>query len=101
MSLYKFSWAIWIPGTLLLFLSWGNVVSPKVGNIGWWMAMAGAALSFVPRGRRAPATPPAAKPSTVLSDLDTLTRLRDRGDLTEEEYQRQRSKLLGDSAPKA
>ena len=101
MTLYKLSWAIWIPGTLLIFLSWGNVVSPKVGNIGWWMAMAGAVLSFIPTKRREADAPPAEKPSTALSDLDTLARLRDKGDLTEEEYQRQRSKLLGDSGPKA
>jgi hypothetical protein len=101
MSLYKLSWAIWIPGTVLIFLSWGGIVSPKVGNIGWWMAMAGAVLSFIPVKRRAADAPPAGKPSTVVADLDTLARLRERGDLTEEEYQRQRTQLLGDSGPKA
>lgn len=101
MNLHKLSWAIWIPGTLLVFLGWGKVVSPQVGNIGWWIAMAGVVISFLPKFQRAADVAPARKPSTVVSDLDTLARLRERGDLTEEEYQRQRSKLLGDSGPKA
>lgn len=101
MNLRKLSWALWIPGTLLVFLSWGKIVSPKVGNVGWWISLAGVVLSFVPMRGRAACAAPAEKPSAVVSDLDTLARLRERGDLTEEEYQRQRGKLLGDSGPKA
>lgn len=101
MILRKLSWGLWIPGTMLVILSWGKVVPPRIGNIGWWISVAGAVLSFVPMFARSADVEPAGKPSTVVSDLDTLSRLRERGDLTEEEYQRQRSKLNGDSGPKA
>lgn len=100
MILYRVSWALWIAGTAVIVLSWTHAVTAQVGWIGWGVALAGTVLSFF--GRRscgAPAAPAGNAPSSVVSDLDRLVQLRDRGDITEEQYLRQRNALLGD--PKA
>ena len=45
-AFYKFCWALWILGTVLIVLSWNAVVSVEVGWVGFGIAFAGAGLSF-------------------------------------------------------
>ncbi len=44
--MYKFCWAMWLGGTLLIVASWANVVTPPVGWVGFAVALAGTLLSF-------------------------------------------------------
>ena len=97
MRLYKIAWLFWIAGSIVIGLSWVNVVTPRVGWIGWGVALFGTVLSFFSRrGTCCPAQSVSTPPSSVVSDLDRLTQMRDRGDITEEQYLRQRNALLGD-----
>jgi hypothetical protein len=98
MSLSRISWVLWIGGTIEIVLSWTHAVTPQVGWIGWGVALAGTVLSLLGRKTCCAPAPEAAKPSSVVSDLDRLVQLRDRGDITEEQYLRQRNALLGGSA---
>lgn len=93
MRLYKIAWAFWIAGTIVIALSWVHAVAPQVGWIGWGVALFGTLLSFFQR-RSLPTT--VERPSTVIADLDKLVLLRDRGEITEEQYLRQRNALLGE-----
>lgn len=93
MTLYRISWGLWIAGTILIVMNWMRIVSPTIGWVGFGIALVGTLLSLVPGGR-APG-PSAGKPSTAVADLDRLVQLRDRGDITEEQYLRERNKLLG------
>jgi hypothetical protein len=85
--------ALWISGTALIVLSWVHVVPHKVGWVGWGVALFGTLLSFA--GRRAPGPAPSPAPS-VAAQLDELSRQRDRGDVTEEEFLRRKRALLGE-----
>jgi hypothetical protein len=46
-AMYKFCWVMWIGGTALIAASWGDVVSPTIGWVGFGIALAGTLLSFV------------------------------------------------------
>lgn len=82
---------LWIAGTLVIVLSWMQVVPTKIGWIGFAVALSGTLLGFCRK------SPPAAPVSpTVASQLDELSRLRDRGDVTEEEFLRRKKALLGE-----
>lgn len=48
---YKFAWVLWIAGSIVIVLSWVNVVSVTVGWVGFAVAMAGTLLSLVARQR--------------------------------------------------
>ena len=91
--IHKIPNALWISGTVLIVLSWVNVVPNKVGWIGWGVALFGTLLSFA--GKR-PAGPAPAPAPSVAAQLDELSRLRDRGDVTEEEFLRRKKALLGE-----
>jgi hypothetical protein len=45
-ALYKFCWAIWIGGTILIVASWADIVSPTIGWVGFGVALLGTLLSF-------------------------------------------------------
>jgi hypothetical protein len=95
MRIYKIAWGFWIVGSIIVALSWVNAVTSKAGWIGWGVALFGTVLSFL--GKRSgpcDAVAPGPPPSTVVSDLDRLVLLRERGDITEEQYLRQRNALL-------
>ena len=57
--MYKFCWAMWIGGTILIVASWGDIVSPTVGWIGFVVAMGGTLLSL---GARQPQQQGQSKP---------------------------------------
>ena len=97
MALNRISWILWIGGTIVIVLSWTHAVTPQIGWIGWGVALAGTVLSLFGRRSCCAPAPGPAKPSSVVSDLDRLVQLRDRGDITEEQYLRQRNALLGGS----
>ena len=99
MNLYKLSWVLWIPGTLLIVLSWIHVVSPKVGWVGFFMAGAGTLLSFVPPGSRTGASPGRGRASEALDDLAKLTDLRDRGAISEQEFWEKKKALMDRIGP--
>jgi len=44
--MYKFCWAMWIVGTILIVASWVNIVNPTVGWVGFGVALLGTLLSF-------------------------------------------------------
>ena len=46
-ALYKFCWVLWIGGTILIVASWGDIVTPTVGWIGFGVALAGTLFSIV------------------------------------------------------
>jgi hypothetical protein len=95
MRLYRFAWALWIAGSVVIGLSWIDAVSRRMGWGGWIIALCGTILSFIAR-QSCSAGPPARAPSTAVADLDRLVELRNRGDITEEQYLRQRNALLGE-----
>lgn len=92
MTLSGASWLLWLVGTLLIAGSWFQLVSAKIGWIGFAVAMLGSVLSWC--RPRPPAAPPG-PPSQGIVDLERLSDLRDRGVLSEEEFAAQKKKLLG------
>ena len=42
-----FCWLLWISGSILIVASWGNVVPPAIGWIGFGIATAGTLLSYI------------------------------------------------------
>jgi hypothetical protein len=82
---------LWIAGTVVIVLSWMHVVPAKIGWIGFAVALTGTLLGYC---RKSPPAAPALP--SVASQLDELSRLRDRGDVTEEEFIRRKKALLGE-----
>jgi hypothetical protein len=59
--MYRFCWALWIGGTILIVASWTDVVTPTIGWIGFGVALAGTLLSFGAQ-QRLPPSPQASSP---------------------------------------
>lgn len=83
-SLSHVSWACYVVGIAIILGSYVNVVSTGVGWIGWVIAMAGWAMQYLP----------AAKRESVATKLERLARLRDRGEITNDEYERAKAEVL-------
>src|SRR5262249_27875397 len=49
MRLRQVCWVFWVSGTALIVLSWVNLVTPRVGWIGFAVAMVGALVSYIPQ----------------------------------------------------
>jgi hypothetical protein len=45
-AMYKFCWALWIVGTILIAASWADLVTPTLGWVGFGIALVGSLLSF-------------------------------------------------------
>jgi hypothetical protein len=60
-TMYKFCWAMWIGGTILIIASWVDIVSPTVGWIGFGVALLGTLLSFGIQQRQQQTQPPPSK----------------------------------------
>jgi hypothetical protein len=54
----KIAWYLWLIGTAIVVASWLDLVEPRVGWVGWCVALVGTILSV--GGSRAPAEPPPA-----------------------------------------
>ena len=67
--MYKFCWAMWIGGTILIIASWSDVVTPAIGWFGFGLALAGTLLSF---GSRQPLPP--LSPEQSQSNLSEMGR---------------------------
>ena len=50
--LYKIGWCAWIGGTILIVASWTGTVSATVGWIGFVIALAGAAVTWIPQSQQ-------------------------------------------------
>lgn len=55
MSLNAACWLMWIAGTIVIVLSWVNVVTPQTGWFGFGLAIFGTLLSSFARSRSRPA----------------------------------------------
>lgn len=53
MSLNAACWLMWIAGTIVIVLSWVNVVTPQTGWFGFGLAIFGTLLSSIARSRSA------------------------------------------------
>ena len=99
MSLHKLSWILWIPGTVVIMLSWFNLVPARIGWIGFWVALAGTLLSFVPSRSRACPTASRGPASAALDDLAKLADLRERGAISEQEFWEKKKALMDRMGP--
>ena len=49
MNLAKLSWVLWVPGVILVLLSWTDTVSRTVGWVGFGVACLGSLLGVLSR----------------------------------------------------
>jgi hypothetical protein len=61
--LYKACWLLWLGGTVLIVLSWVDVVTPAVGWVGFGVALVAALLSLA-APKQAPRPPQASEEPT-------------------------------------
>jgi hypothetical protein len=81
-GIHGFDW-IWLAlGVMLDIMKWGQIARNRAG-------IPGQESSVEPVTQTAPASPPA----QPVSELDQLANLRDKGILTEEEYQAKKQQL--------
>lgn len=86
MNTYKISWVLYIVGSLLVFGSWVNLVPTGLGWFGWLLALGGWALGNA-------RTKPVVTRSRT-NELSDLNILRQEGVLTEEEFQKEKARIL-------
>ncbi len=93
MTPYRIGMILWIPGTILIVLGWSGHVSASTSWLGFIIALVGAVLTWIPPLRRGD---PAAqsRAGTALEDIAKLADLRDRGVLTQEEFEQKKAALL-------
>jgi hypothetical protein len=85
----QISWLLYIVGSLLVFGSWVDLVPTGLGRIGWLMALAGWAA-----GSRHNRSGGGHTPVSKAEQIEKLDQLRQRTVLTEEEFQREKRRLL-------
>jgi hypothetical protein len=86
----RVSWLLYVVGSLLVFGSWIDIVPDGLGWIGWLMALGGWAIGA--RRYRPDYPHPLASTAEQLEKLDAL---RQRNVITDEEFQQQKRRLLG------
>lgn len=96
MRLYKLSWILWIAGTILVVGSWVGFVSVSVGWFGWCIALLGTILSFASRSQRKTYLVPVQQTSPA-EEISKLDLLRKEGIISEEEFLREKARLLARS----
>ena len=92
MKAERFSWWLYIVGSLLVFASWMDIVPTALGWIGWLIALLGWAMADRSR--------PTDRPQPLLSkaeQLEKLDELRRRTVITDDEFQKEKSRLLDSS----
>jgi hypothetical protein len=83
------SWLLYLVGSLLVFGSWVDVVPTGLGWGGWLMALVGWALGSHPHR-----TGDGHTSLSKVEQIEKFDRLRQRTVITEEEFQRQKRRLL-------
>lgn len=78
------AWTLYIFGFILIAGSWVRIVSPQVGWSGWLVGMAGWGMFQVGKLRR----------RTSAERLQDLDRMRQQGLVSDEEYVRQRDRII-------
>ena len=66
MNLYRLGFMLWIPGTILIVLSWMHIVSYQIGWIGFVISLIGAAISWTPGLKAKSQKPPNQSPEDEL-----------------------------------
>ena len=89
MAIDRISWPLYLAGSLLVFGSWVDLVPTGLGWIGWLMALVGWAVGT--RQNRSNDGHPAVSKAEQIEKLDQL---RQRTVLTEDEFQREKRRLL-------
>lgn len=88
------SWVLYLVGSLLVFGSWVDIVPTGLGWIGWLMALVGWAVSSQ-YGR----TDDGHRPLSNAEQIEKLERLRQQTVITDEEFEKEKSRLLDQPAP--
>jgi hypothetical protein len=83
-GLHGFDWVWLLLGVMLDIMKWSQIARNREG-------IPGQQASAQPAAQTAPASPPVQQ----VSELDQLADLRDKGILTEEEYQAKKEQLTG------
>ena len=96
MKLRHWLWTLWTVGTILIILSWMNVVSRSVGWIGFGIALLGTICSGYSTRETGLARPEVARhpASSTLDAIGKLAELRDQGAISESEFAEKKKALL-------
>ena len=85
----RISWGMYLVGSLLVFGSWMNLVPAGLGWAGWLIALVGWAVGNRPHGTEDRDTL-----TSTGEQIEKLDHLRQRAVITEEEFQREKRRLL-------
>ncbi len=94
MRLHKVSWVLYIVGSLLVFGSWVNLVPTGLGWIGWLMALVGWAVTGATNSSRERVAVSVVRPISRVEEIEKLDLLRREGVISEEEFLREKARLL-------
>ena len=83
------SWLLYFVGSLLVFGSWVDLVPTGLGWTGWLMALVGWAI-----GNRHSRSENGHTPQLKAEEIEKLDHLRQRNVISEEEFQREKQRLL-------
>jgi putative oligomerization/nucleic acid binding protein len=83
------SWLLYFVGSLLVFGSWVDLVPTGLGWTGWLMALVGWAI-----GNRHSRSENGHTPLLKAEEIEKLDHLRQRNVISEEEFQREKQRLL-------
>ena len=89
MNTGQITWLLYVAGSLLVFCSWVDLVPPGLGWIGWLMALVGWAAG----SRHNQAGPSQTFPSRA-AQIEQLDALRLRAVITDEEFLKEKQRLL-------
>ena len=93
MRVHKISWLLYIVGSLMVFGSWGGIISTGWGWVGWLIGMTGWAIgSALPR--QAAASRPVIQPLSAADEIAKLEALRKDGVITDIEFQREKTNII-------
>lgn len=86
MSIYRISWPLYIIGSLLVFGSWVGLVPPALAWIGWFVAMGGWFVGNTQKRKT--------DTRSRANEIANLNVLRNEGVLTEDEFRKEKERIL-------
>jgi hypothetical protein len=89
MATERVTWLMYLVGSLLVFGTWVDIVPTGLGWVGWLMAIAGWAVGNWRKQGDSPY-----ESLTRADQIDKLDDLRRRNVITEQEFQREKQRLL-------